>query len=125
MQTHREGMAHHSNLLSGQGAQLGLKTLHVRLLQQLRSEYALVTNVQILFAPIPNLSAGYLPLSRARADGCFTRLTFQLAAHGEQVCIRSRQVELAHVHGQSESDVEAVLFLQSVAIAFNLEHCLI
>src|SRR5689334_10514180 len=118
-------MTDNGNFLRGQGPQARLESFDLRLLQQLRRQHALVPNVQVLLAPIPNLSSGDLPLRGARSDRRFTRLAFELATDCEQVSIRSRQVELAHIDRQAESDIKSKLLLQSIAVAFNFQHGLI
>ena len=68
---------------------------HVRLHQQLVRQHAVVAQVQVLLAPVPDLAPRDLPLRGARAHRRRAGLPSSCLAHGEEVGVAAGQAELA------------------------------
>src|SRR6185503_10948952 len=98
---------------------------YIRLVEQLGGEHLLIANVQVLLTPVPDLASSNLPFGGAGSKRRDTGPPRELAPHCQHVCITSRETQLSNIDRQAEGDIEGKLILQQIAVALNLEHCLI
>src|SRR6185369_6306863 len=98
---------------------------YIRLIEQLSRQHLLVTDMQVLLTPVPDLPAGDLPFRRTSIKRRSTRTPGKLSPGCEHVCVAAWQVKLSDVDRQTECDIESKLILQEIAVSLNFEHCLI